>query len=204
MRCLLYISTFWLAACSSVYKDLRATPGDAACVQRFKPALGAVVYKTEVDVVGNYLSGLLVLKVMPDSSTRLVFTSEMGLTFFDFAFGVDGSFQVHHIIDKMDKKAVIKTLRKDFELILFEHTADGKVFTDGENRYYAFPQEKGVNYYITDSACRRLLRAEKASKRKTIVEARLMDYIQGVPDSISIIHKKFNFTITLKNLHAAG
>ena len=204
MRCLLYISICSLAACSSAYRDLRRATGDPACIQRFKPALGVVVYKAAVDVVGNHLSGLLVLKAMPDSSTRLVFTSEMGLTFFDFAFGADGSFQVHHIIDKMDKKAVIKTLRKDFELILLEHTSGGSVLTDGVNRYYAFPQEKGTNYYITDSACTHLLRAEKASKRKTIVEARLMDYVQGIPDSISIVHQKFHFTITLKTRIAAG
>lgn len=197
MRCFVFISLLSLG-CASAYRGLRPAAGDPACVQRFRPDLGTAIYKTEVDVVGKHLSGLLVLKAMPDTSTRVVFTSEMGLTFFDFSFGRD--FIVHRIVDQMNKKAVIKTLRKDFELVLFEHTGGGRVLTDDTARFYAFPQEKGTNYYITDSACTQLLRAEKASRRQAIVVARLMDYRQGIPDSISIVHQKFHFTITLKRL----
>lgn len=187
------------AGCSSAYRHLRPTGGDVTCVQQFKPRLGSALYKTEVDVVGRHLSGLLVLKLMPDSSTRVVFTSEMGLTFFDFEFARDGAFTVHRIIEQMDKKAVIKTLRKDFGLVLLEHTAGGRVLTDGVNRYYAFPQEKGTNYYITDSSCAHLIRVEKAG-RKPVVIAQMLHYQEGVPDSVNIDHQLFHFTITLKKL----
>lgn len=208
MRCLPYIRAVvlvaGLAGCSSAYKHLQTTNGDPACVQQFKPALGSVLYNTQVDVVGKHLSGILVMKQMPDSSTRIVFTSQMGLTFFDFAFSPDGDFKVYHIMDKMNKKAVIKTLRKDFELILLEHTAlaGAKVLTDGVNHYYSFPQEKGVNYYITDSACTHLIKAQKASSRKAIVEATLNNYKAGIPDSIAIVHQVFHFTIILNRLYA--
>jgi hypothetical protein len=169
-------------------------------VQQFKPLLGTALYKTEVDVVGKHLSGLLVMKRMPDSSTRVVFTSEMGLTFFDFGFAADGGFTVYRIVDQMDKKAVKKTLRKDFELVLLSHTQEGRVLTDGTDRFYAFPQEKGTNYYITDSTCTHLLRVEKSSSRKPVVIARMMDYRSGIPDSVSIVHQTFNFTIALKRI----
>ncbi|HQY12763.1 MAG TPA: hypothetical protein PK133_11145, partial [Ferruginibacter sp.] len=76
------------------------------------------LYSTTVDVSGNHLSGLLLVKKMPDSSTRMVFSSEMGLSFFDFEFSADGNFKVYSIIKKMNRKAVIKTLRHDFELVL--------------------------------------------------------------------------------------
>lgn len=203
MRCLVFISSLCLFVCfgcRSAYRALRAAPGDPACIQRFKPSLGTALYKTEVDVVGKHLSGLLVLKAMPDSSTRVVFTSEMGLTFFDFGFAASGRCTVYRMLDKMDKKAVRKTLRKDFELLLFEHTGGGRVLTDGTDRFYAFPQETGTNYYITDSTCTHLLRVEKASRRQAFVVARLMDYRQGIPDSVSIVHQKFQFTIALKHL----
>ena len=189
-----------LPGCASAYRHLRPALGDPTCIQHFKPALGTAIYKTSVDIIGKHLDGLLVLKAMPDSSTRVVFTSEAGPTFFDFGFARDGHFTVYHIIDQMNKKAVIKGLRKDFELILLEHTARGTCLTDGTQRYYAFPQEKGVNYYITDSACTRLDRVEKASKRSAFVIARLLDYRDGIPDSISIRHTKFEFTIAFKRL----
>jgi hypothetical protein len=206
MRCLRYIkaggAALCLLGCAGAYRHLSAVPGDPACIQRFKPALGSAVYDAQVDVAGKHLSGLLALKLLPDSSTRLIFSSEMGLTFFDFSFAPDGRFTCNHILDQMDKKAVIKTLRKDFELVLFEHTGPEKAhsLSNGVDHYYAFPQETGVNYYITDSACTRLLRVEKASATRPVVIARLMDYREGIPDSISIVHQKFHFTIALKRL----
>ena len=69
----------------------------------------------EVDVIGKYLSGLLLLKTMPDSSIRMVFSNEMGFKFFDFEFTPGGGFKVNYIIKKMDRRPVIKTLRQDFD-----------------------------------------------------------------------------------------
>jgi hypothetical protein len=99
-------------------------------------------------------------------------------------------------MEQMNQEAVKKTLRKDFELVLLLHTEAGKAFAlkDGQDNYFAFPQEKGINYYITDSACTRLLRMEKASKRKPVVIAQMQDYRNGIPDTIGISHKNFKFT----------
>jgi hypothetical protein len=41
---------------------------------------------------------------------------------------------------------------------------------------------------------------ERASKRKIVVEAIMKDYINGIPDTIGISHKTFNFTIGLKRI----
>jgi hypothetical protein len=66
--------------------------------------------------------------------------------------------------------------------------------------YYIFPQKKGYSYYITDSTGDKLIRMERASKRKTVVEATMENYSNGVPDTIGITHKTFNFTIGLKKI----
>ncbi|MBK7307905.1 MAG: hypothetical protein IPI88_13305 [Chitinophagaceae bacterium] len=50
-------------------------------LQKFKPAFTVALYNTTVDVMGNHFSGLLLIKKMPDSSTRMVFSNEMGLGF---------------------------------------------------------------------------------------------------------------------------
>jgi hypothetical protein len=137
---------------------------------------------------------------MPDSSLRIVFSNEMGFKFFDFEFSADNGFKVFYIMDQLDKKAVIKTLRKDFELVLLLHSEPAKAFIlkDSQYNYFAFPQEKGVNYYITDPACKQLLRMEKASRKKPVVIALMQDYRNGIPDTIGISHKNFKFTIGLK------
>ena len=181
---------------------MQTTTGDISDLAKFKPAFNVALYKTEVDVVGNHLSGLLLIKKMPDSSTRMVFSNEMGLKFFDFEFTTDGNFKVYFIMKKMNKKPVIKTLRNDFELILMEQldTTAASVRINNGLIYYVFPEAKGYNYYITDSTGDNLVSMERASKRKTVVQAIMKNYINGTPDTIGISHKTFNFTIGLKRI----
>jgi hypothetical protein len=189
-----------LPGCTSLYKDLQKTTGDISCIQKFKPAFTSVLYSAAADVTGKHLSGLLLIKQMPDSSTRMVFSNEMGFTFFDFEFSKEGVFKVYKIIAQLNKKPVIKTLRKDFELILMQHLDNPSAYTlkDDKLLYVTFPQTTGFYYYITDAGCEHLARLERASKRKVVVEVTMQNYINGVPDTIGISHKNFNFDIGLK------
>ncbi|MEO5682573.1 MAG: hypothetical protein ABIQ88_08020 [Chitinophagaceae bacterium] len=203
MRYLLLSSgLFFLTACGSVYRKMEKVQANAACVLKFKPVFTKALYNTTVDVVGKHLSGLLLIKAMPDSSTRLVFSNEMGFKYFDFEFSAAGVFKVYYILPQMDKKAVLTTLRKDFELVMMLHLDTEKGFTrrNGGLLYHGFPQSKGNNYYITDSSCTRLIRLERASAKKPVVTAVMQQYAAGVPDTIGISHTGFNFTIGLKKL----
>jgi len=181
---------------------MQPSTADITLLQKFKPAFAVALYNTTVDVAGNHLSGLLLIKKMPDSSTRMVFSNEMGFSFFDFEFAADGSFKVYSIIKKMNKKSVIKTLRHNFELILMNNLDNSKAIikTDSGQLYFIFPQNKGYNYYITNSDGTELVRMERASDKKIIVEAIMQNYINGIPDTIGISHKTFEFNIGLKRI----
>lgn len=203
MRYLLLSSClFLLAGCSSVYKNLQPATGDINVLQKFKPNFKSVLYKAEIDVVGHHLSGLLLIKTLPDSTIRMVFATETGFKFFDFAFSPDGGFRVLYVVRQMDKKAVIKTLRKDFELILLP-PADYKsayLRKDNSSLYYIFPRPKGTFCYITDLKSTEMKLMEISSPHKPIVRAIAKDDGNGVPDTIGISHKNFNFTIGLKKI----
>ncbi|MFI5155328.1 MAG: hypothetical protein ACHQEM_04055 [Chitinophagales bacterium] len=194
-----------LSACSSLYKKLQKAEGDMNCIRKFKPLFETAYYETEVEILSHQLSGILILKKMPDSNLRIVFSTKPGIKLFDFEFSKDSTFKVLYVMDQLDKKAVIKTLRKDFELILFMNTDPNKghLLRDTGQFYFAFPQESGTNYYITDNSCSRLYRLERASKRKVIVEAIMNNYQQGMPDTIGIEHKNFHFTMGLKKMNEA-
>lgn len=181
---------------------MQSANADVNLLQKFKPAFTVALYNTTVDVVGNHLSGLLLIKKMPDSTTRMVFSNEMGLSFFDFEFADDGGFKVYSIIKKMNKKSVIKTLRHDFELILM-NTLDYKkaiVKTNEGQLYFIFHQKKGYNYYITNAQGTELVRMERASNKKPILDAVMKNFVNGMPDTISISHKTFEFNIGLKRI----
>ncbi len=195
--CLLFV-----LSCSPSYRQMQSAVADVNLLQKFKPAFTVVLYNTTVDVVGNHLSGLLLIKKMPDSSTRMVFSNEMGFSFFDFEFAADGKFKVYSITKQMNKKSVIKTLQHDFELILMNNPDKSKavVKTNEGLNYFIFPQTKGYNYYITNQGGDELVRMERASNKKTVVEAVMKNYQNGIPDTIGISHKTFEFNISLKRI----
>lgn len=203
MRFLLLSSCLLLlAGCSSVYKNLEPATGNFNHIYKFRPRFSVVLYNAEINVTSHHLSGLLLMKIMPDSSTRIVFSSEMGVKFFDFGFLKDGSFKVYYIIPQMNKGPVIKTLMKDFDLVLMRQQGSHEhyILKDSTHLYYVLPQQKGANYYITNMAGDSLLRMEKSSKRKPVAVATMTNYKNGLPDTIGIDHKNFKFTIGLKKI----
>jgi hypothetical protein len=185
-----------------LYSNLQKTTADQNCLQKFVPVFTTLLFHADIEVNSKHLSGLLIIKKMPDSSTRMVFSSETGLGFFDFGFSQNGVFKIYQVISQIDKKPVIKTLRKDFELVLMLglHSPNSYALSDNDKLYFAYPQSKGVYYYLTDTSCSRLIKMQRASKRKVVVEAVLQNDIKGLPDSIGISHKNFNFDMGLKRI----
>jgi len=199
----LSLSSFWLfSACASYTSHLQPLNTTSDCIQKLKPTFTADWYNASVDVMGHHISGLLLFKTMPDSSLRIVFTNEVGVTFFDFEFATDGKFTAKQAVNKFGNKAVITTLRKDFELMLLHRTGTSlQCFTSGNEIWYASPAKKETDYFITDKDCTSLLRAEKVSKRKKKVEMRMTGARHLAPDSVHLQHYTFNMQISLKKLN---
>lgn len=189
-------------ACSS-YKNLTPLPASGNdCVLHFKPAFTRSLYNTQVNILHSHLSGLLFIKQMPDSSMRLVFSTETGFKFFDFEFDKAGTFTVHYILDKMNRKMVIKTLETDFGLLLMNrlNASTEILYTDGNEVYHRYNSVDGFDYYITDSLCRHLLRVERTSGKKPSSVLYYQPYTDQLPDSIYINHRGIKFNIALKRL----
>lgn len=202
MRYLLLSSLLFLVTgCTSSYKNLRKSESPACELTPYRPVFHTALYDASIDVIGKHLSGLLLIKQMPDSTLRTVFSNEMGLTYFDFEFGSGDRFAVRSILKQMNKKAVISALRKDFELMLMRKLDKPEsVLRDEHYLYLVYPDGKENNYAIFDTTCSRLVKLQSASHRKPKVDVNLMDYRKGIPDSIGIVHHNFSFTIALKRL----
>lgn len=203
MRYLL-ISFLFLASCApAAYKGLRPTQANKDCVLRFAPKTDRLLFKTNVDVVGNHLSGILFVKNLADSSTRILFTNEAGFTYFDFEFDSSGNFKVHQVFDKLNKKSVLKTLEKNFRLIFWNglSTMDYMGYTLHDQLYHRFKRGKNAYYYITTANCDSLIRMERGSVTKKILEATYFKNEGNSIDSIGIHHTNFNFDIGLKTIN---
>lgn len=204
MKYLLFsILTLMLASCSSYYKNLQPVMADTICIDRIKPDQVATAwFDAGVDVIGKHLSGLLLIKEMPDRSVRVVFTNETGLTFFDFEFEQEGTFHVKRIINQLDKKPVIETLRKDFYLLLgFPFRQELKAWLWEDERYFGITKQGERLYFTTTTDCSTLGALEAGSKLKRKVSITLEGNDTARPEKIVIKHFTFNMTITLKKIN---
>lgn len=201
MRSLLFSLCVVLVGCKSDYKLLKPVAPNNSCIQKLAPkGINSSWFTASIDVVGKHLSGLLFIKKMDDQSYRVVFTNEIGVEFFDFGFDRSGGFKVYDVIPQLDKKAVINTLRKDFELMLglpFRGTPE--VLQQGDDFYYRYNQKKEAAYFITDRDCASLQRMELGSSRKRKVTVKLSGESEA-PDSVSIHHHTFGMDIRLKKI----
>jgi hypothetical protein len=211
MRYFLFISlAICLSACSKPYQDLVLAKNQApVTASQIRPNLDKTLYRCEVN--GRFLfkkfhlSGLLFFKTLPDASTRVVFQNEMGLSYFDFGWNDRDSFQVNKIIDQMNKPALIRTLKKDFEMILAKNL-DWKsqtLFTDKKgNQVWRLHQGAGFVYYFFDPQTTHLLTMEYTGKKKKITFFQFEPPVPltRMPAQIRIRHLRAHFTIELKKL----
>jgi hypothetical protein len=202
MRYLLF-SVFFFWGCVSDYKTLKPIAHDPACFRSVQlSGLSTAWYDASVNVAGKHISGLLLVKNMPDGSTRLLFSNEAGVTFFDFEFGENGSFKVHKVIRQLDRKPVLDVLNEDFALIL-QRYFQGKPAQTLQNEkgelLFAYPLGKETAYFIIGKDCGSLKEFQLGSRRKRKTSVVYFGEVTS-PDSIFLKHHTFNMDIKLRKL----
>lgn len=75
------------------------------------------IFNAKIDVYGNQLSGILVIKKMDDHRKRLALLSEFGNTLLDFEF-INNEINVIYIMDDLDRKIIVSKLKKYFQLLV--------------------------------------------------------------------------------------
>lgn len=197
------ICVFLFCACRSAYHELTPIASDDACANRLRPKLASgSLYHASVDVTGHHLSGLLLMKQMPDSTWRAVFTNEAGVTFVDMELRADGTFKVHQVVGQLDRKPVLTTLYKDFALVIglpFAHKPL-KPFRNGDEVYFQSREKKESYYFITFKDCASLHRMERGSARKKVVSVDVSSHGYPTPEQLMLKHHTFNMQIKLSRI----
>lgn len=179
----------------------KALPDAKICIADLKPKFTSVLYNTKVDVVGKHLSGLLLFKQMPDSTTRVVFSSEMGVNFFDFEYSAKG-FKVISCMQQLNKKLVIRQLKKDIGLLFMYNCnlAEVQTFSTEEELNFTFVNGNEETYYISDLQCSNIKRIENVVDNHKKVIINMYGNKGLMPDSVMLAHQNFEFTISLKQI----
>ena len=189
MKYLFFVSLLCCYACSQELRPVIVQ--DKTCFISSVPKFSTELYDASIEVSGHYISGLLFVKTMPDSSHRVVFANESGLTFFDFEWTQLGKFQVRHVIKKLDKKIVIHALRKDLELLVIPAPFAAITQKPKQGEFVSFE---------TDLNCQSVTRAEVIKDKTKLAESVFLPVGKNIPDSVNIRHYNFNMKLILKRI----
>lgn len=167
---------------------------------KFEKELYSCQISGRIGIKKYSFSGLLFIKEMGEDGKRVVFQNEMGFNFFDFSWDTAGTFQVMSITDQMNHPALIKTLQKDFEVLLRHpklllqpannNTVLFGTLSNGTVVYETKEKNSIQNIYIL---------TPKNKKVVSMLSSNAYN-INTLPESLTIEHHKANFDIKLKKL----
>lgn len=201
MRILLLSSLIFLLSCSKTTTNSLQVGTGNVCLQALKPNINFVLFNTQVDILNHHLSGLLLMKQLNNDTTRIVFTNEMGLKYFDFEF-TSNDFKVIYCIKKLNRKILLKQLQKIFNLVLMNNTElNGfQLVKSGSEDSFMLDNQKEQTYYITDTLCSQVKRIEILDKETKKIIINLDAKKNGIAENISIKYQTFKFDINLKQI----
>jgi hypothetical protein len=159
MRSSLFLSLFLsllLWGCSPVDQSTLIKVGKATLARSSweSPFMGMFeksLFRTTMDIREFHLTGYTMIKKSADTSYRIVFANDIGMTIFDVEF-LRSKFICHYIFTPMQKKALLKIIEADLRALMFYSfsTDDLVQFTDKKNGAPVLYVSKSNNYYYID------------------------------------------------------
>jgi hypothetical protein len=154
------------------------------------------VYKTHIEIYGNQLSGIFITKRLNDSLHRMVLTTDFGNKLLDFEIS-ENSFKLNFIVNNLNKKIIINTLKNDFRTLLqVNHNVMKTYKTKNEIIY----QTKNKLYFYNDLITNNLNKIIKTNKRKERVIFTFHSKKPSFAENITIQHKNIKLKIEFNQI----
>ena len=191
-----------LASCKSYeIKDVQERVVNVNNIQNqyFLDANVDYVYKAHIEVYGNNLSGIFVVKKINDSIHRVVLTTDFGNKLLDFELS-ESDFKVNYIIADLDKKIVINTLKKDFRLLLRSNFLVDEMYENDMETVYKSADKKQNNYIYISKENNSITEIKNTSKTKEKVVLKFVPKNVTFAESILILHYNIKLKIELNQI----
>lgn len=153
------------------------------------------VYKASISAFSNSFGGILVIKKIDEIEHRVVFTTEMGNTIFDFSFR-DSNFTVNRIIEQLDRKLLINVLEKDFRALIKEELTALEFYKSIDADLAKVQIDKKPYFYTFENS--RLESITRIGNQKEKVVFEFFEINDDIAKQITIIHKNIDLKIELK------
>jgi hypothetical protein len=190
-----------LVSCGSVTKNYTPKKLDKASYQvpYFSDSKKDYVYKTNITVYGNEISGIFIAKKINDITHRIVFTTEFGNKLLDFEIS-DTDFKVNSIVSELDRKILINTLKEDFRLLLKKEYLIQEQFENDADNIYKSKDGKRDNYLFISKKDQKLEKVIHSSKIKEKFTLTFTSENNIFAEKIEIVHQNIKLKIVLNYL----
>lgn len=189
----------WASGCSS-YKIPNATIGSNT-IERFENHYFAdfdadYVYKASIEVYGNNLSGLVVIKRTSNTHHRVVFTTDFGNKLLDFSLSQE-DFNVNFVVDGFDNKRLLSILENDFRLLLkMDFDIVQTLLSDGKTIYKSV-QKRGNNTLFLTVLEEKLIQIINTSRTKEKITFEFHNNSNIFAEKIEVIHHNMPFKMQM-------
>lgn len=154
------------------------------------------VYKANITVYGNELTGVFIAKKINDTTHRVVFTTEFGNKLLDFEIS-ETDFKVNSIVDELDKKILINTLKTDFRLLLRNQFLIKEQFENATDKVYKSKEGNRFNTLFVSKASEKLYKIVHSSKTKEKININFASENNIFAEKIVIQHQNIKLRIEL-------
>lgn len=185
-------------SCGSVTKNYTPKKLDKTSyeVPYFSDSKTDYVYKTNITVYGNEISGIFIAKKINDTTHRIVFTTEFGNKLMDFEIS-DTDFKINSIVSELDRKILINTLKEDFRLLLKKDYQIQEQFENDSAEIYKSKDGKRDNYLFISKKYHRLEKIVHSSQTKEKFTLTFSSENNIFAEKIQIIHQNIKLKIEL-------
>lgn len=156
------------------------------------------VYKTNITVYGNELTGIFIAKKISDSTHRVVFTTEFGNKLLDFEIS-ENDFKINSVVEELNRKMLINTLKTDFRLLLKTQFQIDRQFENDSQTVYVQREGQFTNYLFVSKADGKLTQIVHASKTKEKIKIGFTSENNIFASAIAIQHHDIKLRIALQH-----
>ena len=154
------------------------------------------VYKCQMEVYGNDISGILIIKKISETTHRVVMTSDFGNKMIDFEIS-ENDFKLNYVLADLDKKMVINFLKNDFQELLRQKYPVAESFENDNSNIFRSEVDKKdyFLYFNKENALLQQIIYTKNKKEKInfTFEAKKLTFAE----KIHLEHKDFKIDIKL-------
>lgn len=158
------------------------------------------IYKSNISVYGNEFGGIVIIKKINDTTHRVAFTTEFGNKLFDFEL-TDTDFKVNYILEELDRKIIVNTLKQDFMLLLKKDHPITEQYQNGEFNVYKSKNGDRFNYLFLDNKTNNLIKMVHTTKSKEKVVFSYVPANPALAQNIIIDHKNIKLKIELNYIN---